>query len=221
MLTRIYVDNFRCLTNFECQLGARQLVVGRNGTGKSTMFDVLSLLRDFCVRGEAPDDRFMGRTRTRWQDVRTQTFELEVSRKGETYQLHLEVDCGAVPSALRVVKEEVTFLGLPIFRFEDGEVHLFNDRFEDKVQYPFDWHRSALATVTECRDNVKLSWFKRWLGGVLVVSPDLAGCQASRRGRSRARTNTWPTLGTGIVICVWKQRTSSTSTTFVRSSAAL
>jgi hypothetical protein len=66
----------------------------------------------------------------------------------------------------------VIYSGSPIFRFESGEVHLFNDRSEDKVKYPFDWHRSALATVTERKDNTKLSWFKRWLGSVLVVSPD-------------------------------------------------
>src|SRR5260370_6746870 len=53
-----------------------------------------------------------------------------------------------------------------------GEVHLFNDRHEDKVQYPFDWHRSALATITERKDNTKLSWFKRWLGGLLCVNTD-------------------------------------------------
>ena len=48
MLTRIYVDNFRCLVNFECYLGAQQLILGGSGAGKSTLFDVLGLLRDYC-----------------------------------------------------------------------------------------------------------------------------------------------------------------------------
>jgi hypothetical protein len=172
MLTRIYVDNFRCLVNFECHLGAQQLILGGNGAGKSTLFDVLGLLRDYCVRGEPPDGRFMGRTRTRWLGVRTQTFELDVSGNGGTYRLRLELDSWGSPQRPRVLKEEVTYSGSPIFRFESGEVHLFNDRSEGKVKYPFDWHRSALATVTERKDNTKLSWFKRWLGSALVVSPD-------------------------------------------------
>ncbi len=66
MLTRVYVDNFGCLVNFECHLGAQQLILGPNGTGKSTLFDILTLLRDFCVRGDVSDERFVGRTRTRW-----------------------------------------------------------------------------------------------------------------------------------------------------------
>lgn len=172
MLTRVYVDNFRCLVNFECRLGPQQLILGPNGAGKSTLFDVLTLLRDLCVRGDLPDDRLGGRSRTRWQDVREQTFELDVSGNGGAYKMRLVMDSWGNPERPRILSEEVKFLGRPIFRFEKGEVHLFNDRSEDKVQYPFDWHRSALATVTSRKDNTKLSWFKQWLDGLLLVSPD-------------------------------------------------
>lgn len=177
MLTRVYVDNYRCLVNFSCTLGARQLILGSNGSGKSTLFEVLALLRDFCIRGEAADResspaRFVGDSRTGWQSVPEQTFELDVSGNGGTYQLRLIIDSWGSPERPRVLKEEVTFSGRPIFRFEKGEVHLFNDHFQDKVQYPFDWHRSALATIAERKDNTTLSWFKRWLGGLLVLSPD-------------------------------------------------
>lgn len=177
MLTRVYADNYRCMVNFECRLGARQLILGPNGAGKSTLFDVLALLRDFCIRGdrpdrESPDTRFVGPSRTRWQKVSEQTFELDVTGNGGTYRLRLIIDAWGHPEKPRVVKEEVTFSGKPIFRFENGEVHLYNDQHIDKVQYPFDWHRSALATVTERWDNTRLSWFKRWLGGLLLITPD-------------------------------------------------
>jgi len=172
MLTRIYVDNFRCLVNFQCDLRAKQLILGSNGAGKSTLFDILTLLRDFCANGDPPDGRFLGQTRTRWQNVTEQTFELDVLGNGGLYKMRLVMDSVGNPERPRVVSEEVSFSDKPIFRFERGEVHLFNDRFEDKVKYPFDWHRSALATITERKDNTKLSWFKRWLGRLLVVSPD-------------------------------------------------
>ena len=174
MLTRIYVDNYRCFVNFECLLGPRHLILGSNGAGKSTLFDVLILLRDFCVRGELPDERFGGRSRTRWQDVAVQTFELDVESNGGTYKLRLEIDTWGNPARPRVIKESLDFSDVCIFRFIDGEVNLFNDKLDGiaRVQYPFDWHRSALATITERADNTKLSWFKRWLGGILLVSPD-------------------------------------------------
>ena len=78
MITRLYVDNFRCLVNFECKLDAEQLILGPNGAGKSTLFDVLMTLRDFCALGQPGDDRFADLTRTRWQDVAEQRFELDV-----------------------------------------------------------------------------------------------------------------------------------------------
>lgn len=173
MLTRLYVNNFRCMVNFECQFGPQQLILGSNGTGKSTLFEILAMLRDACVRAEPLDGRFLGKTRTRWSDIAEQEFELDVAGNDGSYHFRLVIDSWGKPlERPRILMEEVTFNGQPVFRFENGEVHLFNDRHEDKVQYPFDWHRSALAMITERADNTRLSWFKRWLGGLLIVSPD-------------------------------------------------
>ena len=50
MLKRLYVDNYKCLVNFEYQPGKVQLIIGGNGTRKSSIFDVLSLLRTLTCR---------------------------------------------------------------------------------------------------------------------------------------------------------------------------
>jgi len=172
MLERVYIDNFRCMVNFECHFGPKQLILGPNGGGKSTLFDVLVLLRDFCVWGSRVENTLLGFTRTRWQDLPEQSFEVDVSGNGGLYTFRLVVDSWGNPIKPRVVREEVYFAGKPIFRFAQGEVRLFNDKHEEKVKYPFDWHRSALATIPERPENTKLSWFKRWLGNLLFISPD-------------------------------------------------
>jgi len=52
MLKRIFADNFRALVNFEFRPGPRMsLLLGGNGTGKTTVFDVLGSLRDLLVLG--------------------------------------------------------------------------------------------------------------------------------------------------------------------------
>lgn len=173
MLERLYVDNYRCLVNFECRFQAKQLLLGLNGAGKTTLFDALETLRDFCIGGLQIDQRFLGFTKTRWQNVPEQAFELDVSGNGGLYTFRLNIDAWGQPTARpRVLREEVFFSGKPIFRFAQGEVHLFNDRHEEKVKYPFDWFRSALATITERPENTKLTWFRRWLGSLLFISPD-------------------------------------------------
>ncbi len=104
MLERIYVDNYRCLVNFECRLGARQLILGPNGAGKSTLGDVLLLLRDFCTREAPIDEVFPDPTRTRWQRVNEQSFELDVSGNGGMYTFRLVVDRVGALGRPRVVK---------------------------------------------------------------------------------------------------------------------
>ena len=48
MLERLYVTNYRCLVNFEFRPNSKQLLIGGNGSGKTTVLDVLALLRDFA-----------------------------------------------------------------------------------------------------------------------------------------------------------------------------
>src|SRR5258708_23327346 len=124
MLERVYIDNFRCMVNFECHFGPKQLILGPNGGGKSTLFDVLVLLRDFCVWGSNVENTLLGFTRTRWQDLPEQSFELDVSGNGGLYTFRLVVDSWGNPIKPRVVQEEVFFAGKPIFRFAQGEVRL-------------------------------------------------------------------------------------------------
>jgi energy-coupling factor transporter ATP-binding protein EcfA2 len=172
MLDRLYVTNYRCLVNFEFRPTTKQLIIGRNGTGKTTMLDVLAMLRDFAVRGLPCEGYLVGKTRTRWQDVAEQRFELDVSGNGGAYHYTLVVDEKGSPPRPRVKQETLDFSRKPLFRFQEGKIGLFNDlqKPTPSVEFPFDWHRPGLATVEIGRkDNTKLTWFKRWLGGLLEI----------------------------------------------------
>ena len=180
MLTRLYIDNFRCFVNFEYRPARRQLIVGRNGTGKSSLLDALLFVRQFVVRGDTFDTLLIQNQRTRWLNQTQQTFELEAALDARTYVYHLVIEPWGEPPRPRVVSETVTLDGQSIFEFADGEVHLFNDRFERKVTYPFDWSRSALATIIPRRDNQLLTRFKLWLSGLLCfrINPFAMGLRA-------------------------------------------
>ncbi|MBI2841476.1 MAG: AAA family ATPase [Acidobacteria bacterium] len=166
MITRLYIDNFRCFVNFEHKPARRQLILGQNGSGKSSFQDALLFLRQFVTKGDVLDDFFILRQRTRWLSQPKQTFELEAALDGGSYLYRLEIEPWGEPARPRVATETVHLDKKPIFEFNAGEVHLYNDRFERKVTYPFDWHRSALATIVQPKDNQKLSRFKLWIGGL-------------------------------------------------------
>jgi len=167
MLTRIYIDNFRCFVNFEYKPARKQLILGPNGSGKSSLLDALLFLRRVVRLGHDFERRKILSERTLWMEQPSQTFELEALLEGATHVYRLVIDSYGDPPRARVVSESVKFNGKSIFEFEDGKVHLFNDHFEHKVAYPFDWHRSALATVTDIKDNQKLIRFKRWFDNLL------------------------------------------------------
>jgi predicted ATPase len=177
MLTRLYCDNYKCLVNFEFRPQPLQLLMGRNGAGKSTVFEVLELLGAFVrgepFRDEPLDEHLVGRTCTRWQRVERQRFELEVRGDEGEYRYELVVDEWGQPTAYpRVLKESVTLDGKPLFLFENGTLHLHNNQFLEKVQFPLSPRRSGLSIVESRKDNTKLSWLKDWLGRILCVQID-------------------------------------------------
>jgi predicted ATPase len=167
MLTRIYIDNFRCFVNFEYKPGQKHLIVGPNGSGKSSLLDALLFLRRVVVLGHDVETRKILSERTLWVDQPNQTFELEVTLDGANYLYRLVIDSHGDPPRARVLLENVKFNGKAIFEFQAGEVHLFDDLFQHKVAYPFGWQRSALATVVEMKDNRKLIRFKQWFSSLL------------------------------------------------------
>jgi predicted ATPase len=166
MLSRLYIDNFRCFVNFETKLAPRQLMFGGNGSGKSSLLDALLLLRQFVIRGEVLDDHYILNQRTRWQNQSKLTCELEAVLESEKYLYRLVIEPWGEGPKPRVCSETLHLEGKPIFEFLTGEVHIYNDRFEHKVTYEFDWHRSALATIISRRDNQLLTRFKSWLAGL-------------------------------------------------------
>ena len=92
MLKRLYINNYKCLVNFELSLAQTTLLVGLNGTGKSTIFDLLEQLRGF-IAGTSVEESFPTRSLTSWQSSGLQRPELTVSggpnRMPEDYVLPL------------------------------------------------------------------------------------------------------------------------------------
>jgi len=161
MLKRIYINNFRCFVNFELQLGREQLILGLNGTGKSTLLDALSAVRELVTRQGVLDDLFPESCRTRWTTLPEQTFELEVELEA-TYRFEL-VLVPAASGRTRIQRERVLCDGQKVFDFSDGNVQLFDDSFAVTHAYPFDPSQSALATIQTGARNSRLMRFKDWI----------------------------------------------------------
>ncbi|MCH8044775.1 MAG: AAA family ATPase [Planctomycetes bacterium] len=190
MLERLYVTNYRCLVNFEFKPNSKQLLIGNNGSGKTTVLDVLALLRDFAGRGLDCEDRLGGRTRTIWQDVAEQRFALDVRGNGGLYKYQLDINEWGSPSRPRVDHEWLEYDGKPLFRFGDGEIEIYDEdqKGNSKGRFPCDWHRSGLASIIARPDNKKLTWFKQWLNRLVQVkiNPWAMSARSEREAREPA-----------------------------------
>jgi ABC-type Mn2+/Zn2+ transport system ATPase subunit len=77
--------------NFELSLDRQQLILGLNGSGKSTLLEALGSIKKLVTGEVEPDRLFPESTRTAWQTLRQQTFELDVDL-GASYWFRLELE---------------------------------------------------------------------------------------------------------------------------------
>jgi len=183
MIESVYIDNYKCFSNTEIDdLQSFNLLIGENGTGKTAVFEVLSLLKDLVIDEEKLDTLLPSTTLTRWETRSNQTFELSIRGNGGLYEYRLEIEHDQDRDLRRINLEQLTYDGNPLFEFEDGDVQLYRDDFSEGPAYPFDWGRSALATIMPGPDNERLSWFKERLADVhtLRIEPFLMGGKSKK-----------------------------------------
>jgi ATPase subunit of ABC transporter with duplicated ATPase domains len=170
MLTKMYVNNYRCLVNFEIEFGSSMLLLGTNGSGKTSIFDILFCIRRLVVDNAKVYEVFSTDDLTVWVDSQEQVFELHVDGNGGSYVYRLVVMHQKELGKLRIERETLSYDGKPLFSFEQGEIHLFNDHFGLGPTFTFDWHLSGLSMVAPRHDNTKLIWFKKWIEMLFIVN---------------------------------------------------
>lgn len=172
MIDRIYIDNYKCFTAFECRPGQIQLILGDNGSGKTSAFDVLCTLREFLTRGVATEDAFKSCDLTAWDKRSVQTFELGVKGNGGRYDYRLVIENDRRNQKSRIKSEDLRFGDVGLYHFDGEDAHVSRDNETARVVFPFDCSRSAIPTIPERHDNQRLSWFRRRMERVYVFSPD-------------------------------------------------
>ena len=169
MLKRLYVDNYKCLTNFDLRFGDLTLLLGANGCGKSAVFEVIGKLRDL-IRGDAKVGKlFSSADITSWSSKPEQLFEMEIDVSDGRCLYRLEVEHELERRWVRVKSEELTFNDRPLFAFNEGEVRLYRDDHSEGPTYSFDWNQSGLAPVASRHDNTRLCAFREEVGKFVTL----------------------------------------------------
>ena len=171
MLKRFYADNFRCLTNLELELDEANVFLGANGTGKTSVLDVLRKIQDLIARGRRVDETFPARDLCLGQDRNQQHFEIESSIDSQSYRYELTIEHDRSHGKMRISKELLEHDGRPIFELRMGEAQLYDDNYVPVPNtFPFDWTLSGIGTLYERPNDRKLMRFKKEIANYIIVS---------------------------------------------------
>lgn len=171
MITRLYIDNFRTLVNFEIRFDSVNLLLGPNGSGKSSVFDVLRRLRSFICGETRLAETFPAADFTHWQTKSLQKFEIELKTENGIFIYVLEIEYFDDRTKSKVREEILKLDGTLLFYGKEGEAHLYNDAGHEGAVVGFDWTQSGVGLLQERRDNKKLTFFKKYIENIIVVRP--------------------------------------------------
>ncbi|MEQ9549995.1 MAG: AAA family ATPase [Coleofasciculus sp. G3-WIS-01] len=178
MLQRLYVHNFRCLENFELTIKGMPsaLLIGKNGSGKSTIADALEGLQKISQGINrmrdleeldiiSPKDFARGRF-----DVPIR-FEIEVFLDNKLYKYVLALELPEKFRELRVSEEQLLVSGEPIYSRKEAQVILYSSWQNREAQFRLDWHLVALPVIQEQSETDPLHIFKTWLAHMIILAP--------------------------------------------------
>ena len=171
MIRRLYVDNFRCLSNFELELEETNILLGANGTGKTSVLGVLRRIQDLIVHGSTVSDTFAARHVSIGREEALQRFEIDLSADGAAYRYSLDIEHDRIHGRAQIAEETLFCDRRPLLEFCLGEAQLYHDDHEEGAAYPFSGKRSALSTLSERPDSQKLFRFKREIASCVFVRP--------------------------------------------------
>lgn len=180
MLTRLYVDNYKSLVDLEFRPPRICVLVGENGSGKTTIGSLLHALTRLLVDGASAEEVFPARDLCRWSKSDVQKIELELDGVSGAYRYALQLRHELAGAAVILESESLMHLGENIFRSDHGTVSLFGDATPSVAEteahpssvFPFDRRRSFLSTGELGASHPRLSAFKEMLSYLRVLKPD-------------------------------------------------
>lgn len=174
MLKRVHIRNYRCLVDLQIDLPRRLLLVGSNGSGKTSLWEALAGLQDVVVRGVEVERAFPTRSLTRWlPDDPVQRFAIDLQLGAEEYGYEIEIVHDPVRRVPSISYERLDAGGKALYNFGGGEVHLYGDdpQVFPRQSFPFGHKRSFLSELDTPSANKRTIAFREALANMWLLRP--------------------------------------------------
>jgi predicted ATPase len=174
MLTSVLIHNYNCFVDFKLELPRKLLIVGSNGSGKTSLWEALAGLQDLVVRSAEAATTFPTRSLTRWlPGDPVQRFAMDMQIDGAAYHYEIEIVHDVARRLASIRHEQLTADGKALYELIDGEVRLYGDdpRADPPTSFPFGRKRSFLPDMEPGRDNKRTIAFREALANVWLLAP--------------------------------------------------
>ena len=173
MLHRLYVNNFRCLENFELTPKgiSSALLIGKNGSGKSTIATALEVLQSIGRGINKVDQLVQKQDFSQGRSHLPMRFEIEVFLQNNLYQYSLAFELPENGKAMRVFEEDLLVNGTAIYSRKEAKITLLRNLQNREAEFLVDWHLVALPVIQEQSQTDPLHIFKTWLAHLIILAP--------------------------------------------------
>jgi AAA15 family ATPase/GTPase len=164
MLKEIYIDNFRRFINQRITFSETMLIRGKNGTGKTTLIELIQRLKRFIVNNDNAShvsELFTLEDVPRWLSgdygqVMTQ-MDLTIQADDKEYIYKLKIQLSLKDQKIRICAEQLLVNNETVYAsdLEKDSVHVRTDDNRDFV-YGFDWHHSGLLTAARVSKRIRM-----------------------------------------------------------------
>ena len=172
MITRISVSSFRCFDEFDLSPGPLNVLLGENGSGKSTVFEVLRKLQEFVSGRQLAQRIFSEDDTTAWETSSTQLFTLNIEGPEGMYDYRTAIEfTNTVNQPVKVVAEQLRYNRYILFRRDKGTdcVDVMHDDNQGSTTYPHNPIQSIFMTLPEHPEMTRITWFKKRLQRIILV----------------------------------------------------
>lgn len=171
MLQRLYVHNFKCLENFELSLAgiSSALLIGKNGSGKSTIATALALLQSIGRGMNRVGNLIQPKDFAPNRINLPMRFEIDVILQTQLYKYVLALELPEGFRELRVLEEKLLVSDQPVYTRNAAQVNL--TRSNREAQFLVDWHLVALPLIQENSPTDPLHILRTWLAQMIILAP--------------------------------------------------
>jgi predicted ATPase len=168
MIQRFYVQGYRCLESVTFDFTGRpsSLIIGRNGSGKSTTRTAFSIIQRICRGSNRVEDFVTGADFTFWQTNRPMRFEIDVTLGRKLFKYAVSFEWEPKAREARLLDESLDVDGQAVFTRQQAQIQLVGGD-----TFGLDWHVFALPVINERPPHRALQDLKAFLASLILIAP--------------------------------------------------